>query len=100
MAQTAEDRIAHAFECIPEVESVYLFSRGARELAVFTVVNEESDYVLENIYTQELQLARSFPLFHLDFNTITRRNRPMIDFVGSNTPAWQRNPTSGKAVPA
>jgi hypothetical protein len=100
MTQNVADTIVHAFECIPEVESVYLFSRGARDLAVFAVVNEENDYVLENICAQELQLARSLPSFHLDFNTITRRNRPMTDFVGSNAPAWQRNPTSGKAVPA
>lgn len=69
-------------------------------MGVFTVINKEDDDVLEAIYTQELKLARSLPAFHLDFNTITRRDRPMTDFVGSNTPAWERSPISGKPVPA
>ncbi|MGH9343340.1 MAG: hypothetical protein ACRD3O_10190 [Terriglobia bacterium] len=90
MAPHLERDIATVFRGIPEVESVYITLQGGDSLKVCTVVNEEDDSVYNAIYDHELAFLRSHPSARIDFNTVTRHNRPIEEFLGKKSPAWER----------
>jgi hypothetical protein len=90
VAPSIESRVAGAFQDIPEVESVYVLRRNEDVFKVFTIVNEEDDAVYRLIFQRELTLLSKLPSTHIDFNVITRHNRPVQEFLGKNSPAWER----------
>lgn len=84
-----DQEIVSAFEGIPEVESVYVLHRGD-VLKVFTIVNDDSEQLSDQIYDRELELGRRRSDIHFDFNLVARRNRPIHQLLGSYTPVWER----------
>lgn len=94
MAPTVDLQVAEAFEDIPQVESVYVVHRDNQKLKVFTVVNEENDVVYSAIHKRELGLLHKWPQALIDFNVITRHNRPVREFLGMKTPVWERTTAS------
>ncbi len=84
------NQIASAFENIPQVESVFVQSREDSKFKVFAVVNNEDEAVYDEIFHRELVLLRELPSVRIDFNVITRRNRPIEEFVGKVVPSWER----------
>jgi len=89
---TIDQEVASAFAHIPEVESVCVLHRDGDLLRVFTIVNEEDKTVFDQIYDREIDLEDRLASVRFDFNTITRRNRPLQEFLGQNTPTWEREP--------
>lgn len=100
MAPTLEVQVARVFEDIPQVESVYVVPRGNNRLKVWTVVNEEDDAVYSAIYQRELGLLHRFTQALIDFNVITRHNRPVREFVGTKTLVWERTVASESGQPS
>ena len=84
-----DQEIASAFEEISGVEGVYVFHRGD-VLKVFTVVNEDSEQLSDQIYDRELELGRRFSDIRFDFNLVARRNRPIHQLLGPYAPVWER----------
>lgn len=68
---------------------VYLVSNGAT-LSVFTVINDGSECVYDQIYEIEQLLIDRFADLHFDFNVIARRGRSISEILGAHTPAWTR----------
>jgi hypothetical protein len=90
MAVAIDSEIAKVLQEVPQVEGVYVLHREGDLLRVFTVVNEEDDAAYREIYDRELGLARKLAPVRFDFNVITRYGRPIQEFVGPYTPAWER----------
>jgi hypothetical protein len=86
----ADRLVANAFQDIPQVESVYIVHRDSNVLRIFTVVNDEDPAAYDKIYDKEIELEDTYQFLRFDFNVITRRNRPVQDFIGQNSPAWER----------
>lgn len=95
MALDVDQQVAASFADIAEVESVYILHRPNDVLRVYAIVNEEDDAVYDQIYDREHDLEKRWAFMRLDFNVIARRNRPVVEFLGSNTPAWERTTASG-----
>ncbi len=84
-----DQEIAHAFEDVCEVESVYVLRRE-NVIEVITVVIDDTAEVSDRIAEVELALGRMFRSVRFDFNTIARRGRPTQEFLGLCAPTWSR----------
>jgi hypothetical protein len=90
MAVAIDSEVARVLQQVPQVEGVYVIHREGDLLRVFTAVNDEDDAVYGEIYDRELHLATKLAPVRFDFNVITRYGRPIQEFVGPHTPAWER----------
>lgn len=89
MALSAESRIASAFEDIPQVESVYV-RQDASTVSVSIFINDPDEEAYHQIYTREIDMEKRSREINFDFSVIARRNRPIAEFVGSETATWKR----------
>lgn len=84
-----EHSVASAFENVAGVESVYVRQSGPI-LNVFPVINEEDERTLDRIFDCEISLRRLLRDVNFDFEIIVRHGRDVREFVGKNSPIWQR----------
>lgn len=90
MALSVENRIASAFQDIPQVETVYISTSDTHTMSVSIFVNEADQQVYRQTYCREIELERASREISFDFSVIARHNRPMREFVGSESPTWER----------
>jgi len=90
MVVEVDQMIAAAFEVVPQVESVYVNHDNTGTVNVSIFINEADENVYDRIYSQEIELEKRAHEIMFDFTVIARRNRPIQEFVGSDTPAWER----------
>lgn len=81
--------MGRAFSDIPGVEAVYAYPSGGT-LRVFTVVDKDTDELLDRIHARERELMHSVA-DQIRFNVVFRNGRPMEDlFSAEYSPVWQK----------
>jgi hypothetical protein len=88
-AQALSSGVASSFSDIPQVESVYVsIDENVMNVSIF--VNHEDDEAYYKIYDRQTEVEKREPRLCLDFRIVARRDRPMSEFVGMTSPAWDR----------
>jgi hypothetical protein len=78
-----EDYIGYELTMVPEVECVFVEQEADSSFAVYTVVNERDLDVRSKIYDREMEILESNPGINIEFNILSRRNRPLESIIRS-----------------
>jgi len=87
-----EDLVGLELTLVPEVECVFVEKEDDRSFIVYTVVNERDLEVRSRIYDRELAILDANPGIGIEFNILSRRNRPLEALMGGgNVKPYKRN---------
>jgi hypothetical protein len=89
MALSVEQDIGQSFAGIEAVEGVHVL-RDEGVYTIYTIIDDEDEAAISQIYNYERSVIRRFPELHFDFNVIARRGRPLSTVTTFAPPVWQR----------
>lgn len=78
-----QDVVGLELTMVPEVESVFVEKEDDSSFTVYTIVNERDLEVRSRIYDRELAILSALPGIALEFNILSRRNRPLESVIQS-----------------
>ena len=78
-----QDFIGYEITMVPEVECVFVEKEDDASFTVYTVVNDRDLDVRSKIYDREMEILGANPGIKIEFNILSRRNRPLGTVIQS-----------------
>lgn len=85
-----EDCVGLELTMVPEVECVFVEKEEPSTFTVYTVVNERDLDVRSRIYDREMAILSAHPGIGIEFNVLSRRNRPLEAVIRTKEKPYKR----------